>query len=136
MDNYNRLTDALDAYAPTSNDLLHYLRCQRDFHGDQFCLDETREWSHKYNVDEFWGTYASEVPRDADGNVLVDEAFAWTTRYMDDFYVEGELVPFVRTMVRTETFKEELMMNVWHPRRIERLLELGGDEALDNVAGV
>jgi hypothetical protein len=27
-------------------------------------------------------------------------------------------------------------MNVWHPRRIERLLEVGGESALDNFAGV
>jgi hypothetical protein len=31
------------------------------------------------------------------------------TRYMDDFYVEGELAPFVRTMRRTEAIKEELL---------------------------
>ncbi len=32
--------------------------------------------------------------------------------------------------------KEELYMNVYHPRRIERLLEVGGWEALDNFAGL
>jgi hypothetical protein len=29
--------------------------------------------------------------------------------------------------------KEELMMNVWHPRRIERILDMGGCELLDNL---
>jgi hypothetical protein len=29
--------------------------------------------------------------------------------------------------------KEELMMNVWHPRRVERILDMGGCELLDNL---
>lgn len=33
-------------------------------------------------------------------------------------------------------YKEELMMNVWHPRRVERILNLYGWEALDNLLGV
>jgi hypothetical protein len=33
-------------------------------------------------------------------------------------------------------FKEELMMAVWHPRRVERILETYGWEALDNLLGV
>ena len=33
-------------------------------------------------------------------------------------------------------YKEELMMNVWHPRRVERILTLYGWEALDNLLGV
>ena len=32
-------------------------------------------------------------------------------------------------------FKEELMMNVWHPRRVERILEIGGWDLLDNLMG-
>ena len=136
MEQYTQLMDALASYTPTPTDLLSYLRSQRTFHGDEFCVDDQREWSRNYYVDEFWGEHASEVPRDEDGVVLVKDAFEWTTKYIDDFYVEGELVPFVRTMQRMESIKEELMMNVWHPRRIERLIEIGGEEALDNFAGV
>lgn len=32
--------------------------------------------------------------------------------------------------------KEELMMNVWHPRRVEKILDLYGWDALDNLLGV
>ena len=112
------------------------LRFERNFHGDDFCTNVFREDMRRYYEDEFWGTYPSEVPRDEDGCILVEEALEWMTRYMDDFYVEGELAPFVRTIQRTETIKEELMAAMWHPRRLERLLEIGGEEALDNFAGV
>ncbi len=33
-------------------------------------------------------------------------------------------------------FKEELMMAVWHPRRVEKLIETYGWEAYDNLLGV
>jgi hypothetical protein len=109
MDYYNRLMDALASYRPSTPDLLSYLRFERHLHGDAFCTDEDREDLRQYFEDEFWGTYPSEVPRDEDGCVLVKEAFEWTTRYMDDFYAEGQLTPFVRTMRRTEAIKEELL---------------------------
>ena len=136
MDTYTRLMDAIASYRPTSTDLLRYLRSQRKYHGDSFCLDESHEWSRNYQEDEFWGTYASEVPRDENGVVLVDKAFQWTTRYIDDFYAEGELVPFVRTMGRMEALKEELMMVAWHPKRVEQFLNKWGEDAFDNFVGV
>jgi hypothetical protein len=109
MDHYTRLHDALASYRPSTPDLLSYLLCQRKSHGDTVCLDTTREWSRAYHVGEFWGTFHSEVPRDDDGCILVEPAFEWTTGYMDDFYAEGELMSFVRTMQRTEAFKHELL---------------------------
>jgi hypothetical protein len=109
MDQYTQLHDALASYKPSTPDLLSYLLCQRKSHGDAFCLDADREWSRTYHVDEFWGTYPSEVPRDDDGCILVEQAFEWTRRVMDDQYAEGELMSFVRTMRRTEAFKHELL---------------------------
>jgi hypothetical protein len=106
MDQYTQLHDALASYRPSPTDLLRYLRFERDYHGDDFCLDDGHR---SYHEDEFWGTFPSEVPRDDDGCILVEQAFKWATQYMDDFYVEGELAPFVRTMRRTEAFKTELM---------------------------
>jgi hypothetical protein len=135
MDNYNSLSDAIASYAPAPTDLLRYLRSQRKYNSDEFCTDEQHEYARQYFVDEFWGNYHSEVPRDEDGVILVEKAFEWTKQRLDDFYAESELAPFVRTMARTEIFKEELMMVVWHPKRIERLLELGED-VLDNFAGL
>ena len=112
MEQYNRFMDALASYTPAPIDLLRYLRSQRHFHGDDFCTNLFREDMRRYYEDEFWGTYHSEVPRDEDDCILVEKAFKWTTRYMNDFYVEGELAPFVRTMRRTEAMKEELLAAV------------------------
>lgn len=109
MDTYRKLMKAVNAYIPSPVDLLSYLRFERHLHGDSFCTDEHREDLRQYFEDEFWGTYPSEVPRDEDDYILVEEAFEWTTRYMDDFYAEGQLAPFVRTMRRTEVIKEELL---------------------------
>ncbi len=135
MEQYTTLFNKIRSHRPTNTDLLGYLRCQRKYFGDDHCSDERREWTRNYHEDAFWGTFASEVPRDEEGIVLVDEAFEWTKGNLEDFYAQGELAPFARTVKRTETLKEELMMAAWHPRRIERLLELGDWEALDNFAG-
>lgn len=136
MDHYSSLMKAIEAYTPSPVDLLQYLRFERYFHGDDFLTDEHRENMREYWEDEFWGTYEKEVPRDEDDFILLEEALEWTKCEMDDFYSQGELAPFVRTMQRTEALKEELMAATWHPRRMERLLEIGGEEALDNFAGL
>ncbi len=74
----------------------------------------------------------------------------------DDRYIWNQMPEFRRTMKRTKQIrdellvayprmqsilachriKEELYMNVYHPRRIEKLLEVGGWEALENFAGL
>lgn len=136
MDHYSSLMEAIEAYTPSPVDLLRYLRFERRFHGDDFCADKNREDMYTYAEHEFWGTWTEEVPRDEDGFILQDEAYEWTTGEIDGFYSQGELAPFVRTMKRTEALKEELMAATWHPRRIERLLEIGGEAALDNFAGL
>ena len=136
MEQYNRLWDAIASYTPAPTDLLHYLRFERHLHGDDFCTDWIREDLRQYFEDEFWGTFHSEVPRDDDDCILVEEALKWTKGQIDNFYAEGQLAAFARTMQRTEALKEELMASVWHPRRIKRLLEIGGEEALDNFAGL
>ena len=112
MTNYSRLMDAIASYRPSADSLLYYLRYSRELRGDRFCIDPEREEIQQYFEDEFWGTYTKEVPRDDDGCILVDEALAWTKREMNDFYVQGELAPFVRTMRRTEAIREELLAAV------------------------
>ena len=109
MDSYQKLMAAIEAYTPSPVDLLRYLRFERKYHGDAFCTDEGQIWIANYQEAEFWGTYHREVPRDEDGFVLVDQAFAWTKSEMEGFYAQGELAPFVRTMQRTEAFKQELL---------------------------
>ena len=109
MDSYKKLMAAIEAYTPSPMDLLRYLRQERDWNGDEYCTDENNIWIWEYQEAEFWGTWTKEVPRDEEGFILVDAAFAWTTSEMDGFYAQGELAPFVRTMMRTEAFKQELL---------------------------
>jgi hypothetical protein len=135
MDQFTALLTALSQYRPQVPDLLRYLRFERKYHGDQFCLNYQDDLL-EYVYQEFFGSLLTEVPRDEEDNILVEEALSWGQTELDDIYVRGQLAPFVRTMKRTQVFKEELMQNVWHPRRIEKLLEIGGEEALDNFAGV
>ena len=40
----------------------------------------------------------------------------------------------VRTLARTKLFKEELMMTVWHPNRVQKWLE-AGDDVYDMMCG-
>ena len=74
----------------------------------------------------------------------------------DDRYIARHAHECIRTLRRTDTIKsellaayprmqailachrikEELYMNVYHPRRIENLLETGGWEALENFIGL
>ena len=41
-----------------------------------------------------------------------------------------------RTIATCKHIKEELMMAAWHPRRVERILDLYGWEAYENLLGV
>lgn len=109
MEQYIQLLAMIKAYTPSPIDLLRYLRRERDWNGDEYCTDEDNIWIWNYQEETFWGTYHSEVPRDQEGFILVDEAFEWTKCEMDGFYAQGELAPFVRTMMRTEAFKQELL---------------------------
>lgn len=42
----------------------------------------------------------------------------------------------LRAIQNCRAIKEELMANVWHPRRVEKFLETYGWEAYDNLLGV
>jgi hypothetical protein len=41
-----------------------------------------------------------------------------------------------RAIQNCRLIKEELMMNVWHPRRMEKFLETYGEDAFDNFIGL
>jgi len=56
------------------------------------------------------------------------------TAYLRDELFAG--AEKMRTVRRCHQIKEELCANVYHPRRIEKLLETGGWEVLDNFAGL
>lgn len=74
--------------------------------------------------------------RDDDGRINVKESIWEMKTAIDELFYYLHTGSFVRTMNRTKKIKEELMMNVWHPRRMHRILELGGEDALDNFMGV
>jgi hypothetical protein len=40
---------------------------------------------------------------------------------------------YVRCQERCKIFKEDLMMNVWHPRRIEKLIDTYGIDILEEL---
>jgi len=74
--------------------------------------------------------------RDDEGYIMVEETIEYKKNEIDDLFYYTHNAGFVRTMNRMKKIKEELMAAAWHPRRIERILELGGHEALDNFAGL
>jgi hypothetical protein len=62
--------------------------------------------------------------------------------YNDQIFISNELTPDIvqqmndvwmeplrkeRCMERCAIYKEEIMMTVWHPKRVEKLLEMGYD---------
>jgi hypothetical protein len=92
------------------------------------------------------GLFSFDVERSIQkGKKLADEKY--THQYLKDFNktlrktkdIRDELIqayPRWRAVLNCKVIKEELMMSVWHPRRIARILELGGHAALDNFAGL
>jgi len=50
-----------------------------------------------------------------------------------DTYIPCILQPAERKRAAVQVFKEELAANVWHPRRVEKILEAGGFELLDSL---
>lgn len=80
--------------------------------------------------------HGDDYIRDDDGEILIEESIEWKKEQIDDIFYYKHSSSFTRTMNRMKKLKEELMAATWNPRRIERILELGGYNALDNFAGV
>jgi hypothetical protein len=51
-------------------------------------------------------------------------------------HLTAECERFVGAIHKTKSIKEELMMKVWHPARVEKFLDTWGEDAFDNFAGV
>jgi len=141
MTPYEQMNAFMDSYSPQEDIGILNLIYKRYRIGLQK-LDE----GDTYHVYQLYATYDQEpyidfsedhYLRDEDGSVLATpEAREYAKTRLDEEYTSLIRGEFVRTRSRLDLFKEELMMNVWHPRRIERLLEIGGEAALDNFAGV
>jgi len=132
MENYNKIREAVWNYRPSPKDALATLKfyyslrpTHEDTTGEKFAERAYRE-----------ALQANDLIYDDDGTLLVQESIDYITEEIDDLFYYEHTAGFVRTMNRTKKFKEDLMAAAWHPRRIERLLELGGEEALDNFAGL
>jgi hypothetical protein len=141
MTPYEQMNAFMDSYSPQEDIGILNLIYKRYRIGLQK-LDE----GDTYHVYQLYATYDQEpyidfsedhYLRDEHGSVLATpEAREYARTRLDEEYTSLIRGEFVRTRSRLDLFKEELMMNVWHPRRIERLLEIGGEAALDNFAGV
>lgn len=132
MDSSKKVMEAIWAYQSCPPDALATMRFTYTLRPDH--EDETGEKFAEQMYTEI--LYAGDYIRDDDDYILVEESIQWKKEEIDDLFYYEHIARFTRTMNRTKKIKEELMMATWHPRRIERLLELGGHEALDNFAGV
>lgn len=93
--------------------------------------------NEKFAERAYWEvTCMTDFIRGDNGVISVDESIQYFKEEIDDLFYYEHTGPFVRAMNRMKKLKEELMAAVWHPQRIERLLELGGETALDNFAGL
>lgn len=140
MTSYQQLIDFIDAYTP-SEDLKtlrliydRYLQgLQKIEEGDTYYMWQIYADYDQEPYIDFDGEYCV---RDEDGFILAKESIAYARDRLEEEYLRTIQAEFVRSVHRAKLLKEELMMNVWHPRRIERLLEIGGEAALDNFAGL
>lgn len=132
MENYNKMMNEIRTYQSCPKDALATLQFFYELRPDR--EDETGENLAAHTMTEL--RCFPDIIRDDDGNILVDETVHYIKEEIDDLFYYQHCAGFVRMMNRMKKLKEELMAAAWHPRRIERLLELGGEEALDNFAGV
>lgn len=132
MDPEEQVMNAIYEYQSCPTDALATLRYYYDIHPDR--EDDSSEIFAEQTLAELM--YEVDYLRDNDGYVLVEESIEYAKREIDDLFYYMHSNSFNRTMNRMKKLKEELMEKAWHPHRIERILELGGYDALDNFAGV
>lgn len=132
MERYYEVMNAVWDYQTCPKDALSTLKFYysiRPLHEDMT--------SERYAQDALDEIYACpDFVRDDDGCINVKESIESMKCEIDELFYYLHTGSFVRTMNRTKKIKEELMMNACHPRRIRRILELGGGEALDNFIGL
>jgi hypothetical protein len=132
MDPQEQVMNAIRMYQTCPTDALATLQfyyslrpTKEDSSGESFAEQTICEML--YNVDYL---------RDDEGEIMVEESIEYAKHELDDLFYYIHSSSFNRTMNRMKKLKEDLMAATWHPRRIERILELGGHEALDNFAGL
>jgi len=132
MDNHRKVIEKIWGYEYCPSDALATLQFYYTLNPD----DED-DSSENFAERTYWEIICGgDFIRDDDGYVIVDESIEWKKEQIDDIFYYKHSSSFTRTMNRMKKLKEELMAATWHPRRMERILELGGYTALDNFAGV
>ena len=124
--------EAIWAYQSCPSDALATLRFNYSLRPNH--EDETGEKFAERALNELY--CAPDFIRDDEGYILVEETIDYLIDEIDDLFYYEYTAGFTRTMNRTKKIKEELMAAAWHPSRIEKILELGGHDALDNFAGL
>lgn len=142
MTPYQQVNEFINAYSPGEDGLLKILK---RIYADYLLGLRKMEEGDTYYLWQMYADYDCEpyidysedyYVRDEDGDILAEPSIELAKDFLEDEYLRSIRAEFVRTVHRTKRLKEDLMAAAWHPRRIERLLELGGEEALDNFAGV
>ena len=127
-----KVQDAICGYQPCPEDALAILQFYYRLHPK-----DEEEPTGEYAEDRMAEIcYGGDYFRDDNGYILVKETIRYKKEEIDDLFYYLYTRSFVRSMNRMKKLKKELIAATWHPRRIERILELGGHEALDNFAGL
>ena len=132
----------VNAYSPGEHGILNTLKriydnyllgLQKIEEGDTYYL-----WQMfaDYDCEPYIDYSEDYYVRDEDGFILVEPSIERAKDFLEDEYLRTVQAGFVRTVHKTKLLKEELMMNVWHPQRVEKFLETYGWEAYDNLLGV
>lgn len=85
-----------------------------------FCIQEIWEQNHE-----------REAQQRVNMNPHLQFKGEWSRERFQDMLYEMTMFHQTKIKERIQPFKEELMAAAWHPRRVEKWLELGGFEMLD-----
>jgi hypothetical protein len=133
MKAYKKVNRAVEAYRSCPEQVLGTLRFYYQVNPKN---EDTSSEEFARREEESFRMAGDYIIRDDNDNIIVEESIAYAKEHLDGLFYYAHCTSFVRTMNRMKLLKEELMMVTWHPSRIERILELGGFEALDNFAGL
>lgn len=114
---YDTLEEFAYTYCPSTET---FLRDARDF--------STPDYIEAWQVHFRDVRYARVIDLDATIQHIKDTAY---TRFLVEYAPSVQ-----RTIHRVKTFKEELMMTAWRPRRMEHILDTYGWEVYDNLLGI
>ena len=131
MQQYKSAMDVVRDYEPCPHDALATFRLHYSLRPN----DEGMQSEEFASYAKFEVYYGDDVIRDEEGYVMVEETIRSLTGQLDDLFYYEHTSSFIRTMNRMKKLKEDLMMSVWHPTRVEKFLDKWGEDAFDNFVG-